>query len=142
MSLLDTSSPDGSGFRIPIGDYSSFGTPAFDAGNSSGTPTYFPNDARETAALAPYNANPSNGLTTLENAIAYGFTRVIDNTFVQPQIYGNVYPGSGAGNNGRTYQQLGANRNAVLGQPGTVAGIPTSFLLIGAAVLALLILRR
>jgi hypothetical protein len=38
-----------------------------------------------------------------QQAMQYGIVRAIDNRFAQPQVAGNVYPGSFGGYNGRTY---------------------------------------
>lgn len=119
-SLADIDTSDGPGLKVDT--------------------VFFPIDEAEESAVAPFNANPYNGLSTLTNALAYGFGRYVDNGFTTRQRLGNFDTGSGAGNSGMTYTNRSGIPPTVAGQ-GAAAGVSPLLLIGGAAVLALLLLR-
>ena len=120
-SLADVDKSDGPGFKVDL--------------------PFFPIDVAEEDAAAPFNANPNNGYTTLQNALAYGFGRFVDNGFTTRPRLGNFDTGSGAGNSGATYTNRSGVPPVVAGGGGAVAGVSPLLLIGGAAVLGLLLLR-
>jgi len=95
-------------------------------------------DAYEAAKMEPYNPAASQGLTWWEASLQYGLSRAIDNRLGPPMnTAGNTAAGTYAGANGRTYGQNGSAQVV----PGSVMGIPPLFLLAGAALVAVLVLK-
>lgn len=68
---------------------------------------------------APDTPQGQNAAPWWQNLVSYGVTKAIDNTFPNDPrgIQGNTKPGSFAGQNGRTYNQRGAQA-----APPTLAG--------------------
>lgn len=81
-------------------------------------------DATEWEKMRYYTAAPAEAVAAApwwQNMVAYGITKAVDNTFPgrNAGIQGNTSPGSFAGQNGRTYKQVGG-LNA---PPQTVGGM-------------------
>lgn len=72
-------------------------------------------DAREEAKLGAYAGGPSGDTRPWYEKVAeYGITRAIDNHFGYPEANKTMVPASFAGQNGKTYSQVGV--------PGAVGG--------------------
>lgn len=82
-------------------------------------------DQNEWVKMQPYTAAPAGREQApwWQNLVAYGATKAIDNTFPTQNtgVRGNTQPGSFAGQNGRTYNQVGGINAAP-----TVAGFANS----------------
>lgn len=104
-------------------------------------------DGAEWNKMQPYSGAPAGREQQpwWQNMVAYGFTKAIDNTFPTQAngVRGNTQPGSFAGQNGRTYNQVGGVNAAP-----TLAGIGQSIsrmnplVLVALAVGAFYVLRR
>ena len=79
-------------------------------------------DAAEWSKMTAFTAAPQQAEAApwWANMVGYGITKAIDNTFPNQNtgIQGNTKPGSFAGQNGRTYNQVGGVNAAP-----TVAGL-------------------
>ena len=104
-----------------------------------------PGDVSDQQQMAAWNPQPAQdqGAPWWAGIAAYGITRAIDNAFPNSPsgIYGNVYPGSLPGYNGRTLTQrpLGAGGGVATARGSVqLGGNPIMLLLlVGAAVLIL-----
>ena len=81
-------------------------------------------DSTEWDKMRYYTAAPQAAVDSVpwwQNMVSYGLTKAIDNTFPgrNAGIQGNTNPGSFAGQNGRTYNQVGG----INGAPQTVGGM-------------------
>ncbi|MEO8805851.1 MAG: hypothetical protein ABI433_07205 [Burkholderiaceae bacterium] len=104
-------------------------------------------DINEWAKMQPYTSAPAGREQApwWQNAVSYGLTKAIDNTFPNQNngVRGNTQPGSFAGQNGRSYNQVGGVNAAP-----TLAGISNSIsrmnplVLVALAVGAYIVLRR
>lgn len=113
---------------------------------------YLPGDVSDAVQMEPFKAPPAQqqGAPWWAGLVMYGASKAIDNQFPGSPtgVLGNVYPGSGASWDGRTYTfntGTGGVRPAL--QPGQIGGSarvavrgdPTMLLLIGGAVLLLML---
>jgi len=121
MSYIQT--PDGSFYELDADGY------AVAAVDPSGN--YFAADDREAAKLDSYVPRPEgDDRPWYERVAEYGLTRAIDSNFGPKAVNKTGAAGTFAGQNGRTYSQLGAN-----GQPVQSGGSMLPLLLAGAVAL-------
>lgn len=106
-----------------------------------------PTDLAEWNKMQPYTAAPAGREQApwWQNVIGYGLTKAIDNTFPTQNtgVRGNTNPGSFAGQNGRSYNQVGGVNAAptLAGLTQTIKGMNP--LVLGALALgAFFLLRR
>jgi hypothetical protein len=134
---------------INTDDYSGLDTGATALGVVAPLDYSLPGDISDTQQMQSYNTAPpaaqAAGVTWWQGAIQNGISKAIDNTFpTSPTgVMGNTYAGSVAGANGQTYtvKPLGAGGGVLGSAPKTVAGIPTTWLLIG-AILVFVVLHK
>lgn len=108
MAYLET--PDGSFYEL---DADGFAVAAVDPNGN-----YFAADDRESAKLDSYVPRPEgDDRPWYERVAEYGLTRAIDSNFGPKSVNKTGSAATFAGQNGRTYSQLGAN-----GQPVAPSG--------------------
>jgi hypothetical protein len=114
-------------------DYVSGGETGYTGADAFGVSSV---DAMEAVSQQPYAVGGAE-TPWWQSTIKYGLTRAIDNRLGPTQVNGNTAPGSYGGANGRSYN------NGVQGSSlATATGLsPTVLLLIGAAVLALVLIK-
>ena len=105
-------------------------------------------DLKDWAKMTQYTSAPQQAREQSpwwQNVISYGLTRAIDNSLPNQQngIQGNTNPGSFAGQNGRTYNQVGG-----VNAPPTLSGLVASvqgmnpIVLVAIGVAAYLLLKK
>lgn len=116
-----------------------------DTGTAFGATT---DDLRDWAKMSTYTAAPQGAREQnawWQNLVSYGVSRAIDNTLPNQNVgvQGNTNPGSFAGQNGRTYNQVGGV-NAPPTLSGLVASVSTlnPIVLVAIGIVAYLALKK
>lgn len=100
-------------------------------------------DAMDAQKMEPFTpAAQGQNQAWWERTIQYGLTKAIDNRFGPQNVQGNTDPGTFAGTNGRTYQQVPGMARGTATPAGVAApaatgamGVPGGWLTIGAVAL-------
>lgn len=125
-------------FGVPAG---SFGSTFVDSGAGYDVPALvMEGDRADLQAMQPF---APEGMPWWQALISYGATRAIDNRFGPPNVTGDTNPGTFAGQNGRTYKNnptaSGGSASAATG--GTILGLPSWLVLLGAGAIAYALAR-
>ena len=137
---------------IDTSDYSGPSTGASAAGLAAPIDASLPGDVSDAQQMAGFNTAPAAaqqaGVPWYAGAVQYGISKAIDNTFpTSPTgVMGNVYPGSIGGTNGQTYtaRPTGAGGGVISQAMGvsSFGGLPLPLVLVGAAVVLMLVLKK